>query len=371
MIYWFMIDNLTLRAAIAGVVSFALALALGRPLIRTLGRWLRERIVSDSLTLNRLHQHKEATPTMGGLFVVAAIVLALALMGNWNHGYLPAVLLLLVGLTAVGSWDDIAKLRRGRGIRPAGKLTAQSVVAAAAVLMVYGVHHDVPGALQLNLPGASVVSLGGWFIPLGVFVVVGSSNAVNLTDGLDGLAGGCLVFAYAAIGAVAFAVGNANLASSWGVLHLPAAGEMSVVCGAALGAVLGFLRFNYHPARVFLGDTGSLPLGGLLGLLAVIARQELLLVLIAGVFVAEAVSVILQVGYYKLRKRRIFLCAPLHHHYQFLGWPESKIVMRFWIAAALCAAVGLGCFTGGMAPPQRVGPALHSFVPLALPGFWH
>ena len=371
MFSWLLTEALAFRAAIAGVVSFALALALGRPLIRTLGRRLRERIVSDSPVLNRLHQHKEATPTMGGLFVVASIAIALALLGNWNHGYLPAVLLLLVGLTAVGSWDDVTKLRLGRGIRPIRKLAAQTIVAAAAVLMVFEIHHDVPVALQLTLPGAGAVSLGWWFIPLGVLVVVGSSNAVNLTDGLDGLAGGCLVFAYAAIGAVAFAVGDVNLASSWGVLQLPAAGEMSVVCGAALGAVLGFLRFNCHPARVFLGDTGSLPLGGLLGLVAVIARQELLLVLIAGVFVAEAVSVILQVGYYKLRKRRIFLCAPLHHHYQFLGWPESKIVMRFWIAAALCAAVGLGSFTGGMAPPQRVGPALHSFVPLALPVSWH
>ncbi|MCE9554287.1 MAG: phospho-N-acetylmuramoyl-pentapeptide-transferase [Planctomycetes bacterium] len=332
---------ITLRAAIAVAASFALALALGKPLIRILGRHLRERIVSDSPTLARLHQHKEATPTMGGLFVVSAIVFVILLLGDWNHGPLPAVALLLVGLTLTGACDDLLKMRCGKGLSPKAKLIAQTVIATAAVSMTHWSQTYTPSATQLLLPGIGGVELGLGIIPLGVLVVVGSSNAVNLTDGLDGLAGGCLAFSFAAIGAVCYVVGDANLAAICGVLHVPAAREMTIVCGAAEGAVLGFLWYNRHPARVFLGDTGSLPLGGLLGLLAVIARQELLLIVIAGVFVAEAASVMLQVGYYKLRQRRILLCAPLHHHFQFLGWPESKIVNRFWMAAALCAFLGL------------------------------
>jgi phospho-N-acetylmuramoyl-pentapeptide-transferase len=170
---------------------------------------------------------------------------------------------------------------------------------------------------------------------------VASSNAVNLTDGLDGLAGGCLVFATAAMAVAAYAAGHAEWAHYLHVARIPGAGEMTVLAGAMIGGVLGFLWFNCHPAQVFLGDTGSLPLGGLLGLVAVVARQELLLLVVGGVFVAEAASVIVQVGSYKWRRRRLFRCAPLHHHFQFKGWPETRIVVRFWIAAALCAVVGL------------------------------
>jgi phospho-N-acetylmuramoyl-pentapeptide-transferase len=264
------------------------------------------------------------------------------------------VALLLLGFTLTGACDDLLKMRCGKGLRPKGKLIAQTVVAAAAVSMAYWFQPNTPSASQLFIPGLGTFELGLGIVPLGVLVVVGSSNAVNLTDGLDGLASGCLVFSFAAIGAVSYLVGDANLAALCGVLHVPAAKEMTIVCGAAEGAVLGFLWYNRHPARVFLGDTGSLPLGGLLGLLAVVARQELLLIVIAGVFVAEAASVMLQVGYYKLRKRRILLCAPLHHHFQFLGWSESKIVSRFWMAAALCAVLGLATLAWGSRGTQHV-----------------
>jgi phospho-N-acetylmuramoyl-pentapeptide-transferase len=171
---------------------------------------------------------------------------------------------------------------------------------------------------------------------------------VNLTDGLDGLAGGCLFFAAGGMAAGAYCVSDMHWATSMNLPYLPDCTEMLVLAGAMTGAVLGFLWFNCHPARVFMGDTGSLPLGGLLGLVAVATRQELLLVVVGGVFVAEAVSVILQVGYYKWRRRRIFLCAPLHHHFQFLGWAEGRIVVRFWMAAALCAFLGLACLKAGL-----------------------
>ncbi|MEX0585561.1 MAG: phospho-N-acetylmuramoyl-pentapeptide-transferase, partial [Pirellulales bacterium] len=183
--------------------------------------------------------------------------------------------------------------------------------------------------------------LGVLFIPVAVLVIVGSSNAVNLTDGLDGLAGGCVIVAAAALGIVAHASGHAGLAEYLNLTRMPGSHEMLVLVGGLIGALLGFLWFNCHPAQVFMGDTGSLPLGGLLGLLAVVTRQELLLLLVGGVFVAETLSVIVQVGCFRLTGQRVFRCAPLHHHFQFLGWPESKIVVRFWIAAALCAVVGV------------------------------
>jgi phospho-N-acetylmuramoyl-pentapeptide-transferase len=184
-------------------------------------------------------------------------------------------------------------------------------------------------------------TLGWGFVPLAVLVVVGSSNAVNLTDGLDGLAGGCLVLAAGALGIIAYVGGHAQLAEYLHVMPVAGSHEILVVIASLSGGVLGFLWFNCHPAQVFMGDTGSLPLGGLLGLAAVITRQELLLLVVGGVFVAEAVSVIVQVGCFKLTGRRPLLCAPLHHHFQFRGWTESKIVVRFWIAAAVCALVGL------------------------------
>ena len=202
----------------------------------------------------------------------------------------------------------------------------------------------MPDGLFLPPPlNVAPFSLGIGFVPLAIVVMVGSSNAVNLTDGLDGLAGGCLMFAAAAMTLAVYAAGHAQWAAYLHIPHIAGCGELAVLAAAMIGAVVGFLWFNCHPAQVFMGDTGSLPLGGLLGFMAVVARQELLLVLVGGVFVAEAASVILQVGWYKWRRRRIFLCAPLHHHFQFRGWPENKIVVRFWIAAALCALLGTAC----------------------------
>ena len=211
---------------------------------------------------------------------------------------------------------------------------------AALLVWHYQANLGQPFPLRVPLLGSSP-DLGLWFVPLAVLVMVGSSNAVNLTDGLDGLAGGCLIFATGAMAIVAYAVGHAQLAEYLHISRVAGVDEMLVLCGGMIGGLLGFLWFNCHPAQVFMGDTGSLPLGGLLGLLAVVSRQELLLVIIGGVFVVEAVSVILQVGSYKWRRRRIFLCAPLHHHFQLRGWPESHVVVRFWIASAFCAILGL------------------------------
>jgi len=319
-------------AALLGLLA---ALVLGKLQIHVVGRRWAERIVSDSPWLAKLHNHKAATPTMGGLFVVAAILIALALTGNWTDSTLLPVAVLLVGLTGIGAWDDLRKLRCGNGLRAKQKFAAQCLVAAATMGMLYAFQTE-PDHARRWLPGWGTIDLGFASLPLGVLVIVGSSNSVNLTDGLDGLAGGCLVISFAALGMIALLLGDVNPADASRVMHLPAV----VVCGAACGAVLGFLIYNCHPAKVFLGDAGSLPLGGLLGLLAVSLRQELLLIVVGGVFVAEAGSVMLQVGYYKWRRRRIFLCAPLHHHFQFLGWEEASIVKRFWLAAVVCAVAG-------------------------------
>jgi phospho-N-acetylmuramoyl-pentapeptide-transferase len=336
--------KITFRTALAALVSFVLAVVLGQRVIRWLNARFREPLSDRSLELKELSKHKEWTPTMGGLFLVAGIVAAIVLLGNWRNPYLPILLVNLVGLAGIGAVDDLQKLHRAKnGLRARSKLAMQLALAAGVAIWLYSAQCDVAGGLDLQLPliGATI-PLGIWFIPLTMLVIVGSSNAVNLTDGLDGLAGGCLITTTVALGVITYIAGHSELASYLGVAFLPQAGETVVAAGALVGATLGFLWFNCHPAQVFMGDTGSLSLGGTLGLLAVVARQEILLLVIGAVFVAEAISVVLQVGSFRMTGRRIFRCAPLHHHFQFLGWPESKIVARFWIISALCAMIGLG-----------------------------
>jgi phospho-N-acetylmuramoyl-pentapeptide-transferase len=347
------VEKITFRASLAAVVSFTLALVLGPRLIAWLRARFREPIKSDSPRVCELHKEKEATPTMGGLFLVAGLVVGTLVFGDLANGFVQTALVVALGLAAVGMVDDLAKLRgTSNGISVRSKLLGQLAVASVAAMLVYRQHAALEGGLALQLPlvGASL-SLGLWFIPLAVIVIVGFSNAVNVTDGLDGLAGGCLIFATGAMAVLAYVGGHAELADYLHVPRVPGAGEMTIVAGAMIGGLLGFLWFNCHPAQVFMGDTGSLPLGGLLGLLAVVSRQELLLLLAGGVFVAEAASVILQVGHYKWRRRRVFLCAPLHHHFQFRGWPESRIVVRFWIASALCAILALATLKLGVEQP--------------------
>ncbi|MGO9112284.1 MAG: phospho-N-acetylmuramoyl-pentapeptide-transferase [Thermoguttaceae bacterium] len=339
------LGKITARASLAALVSFLLAVILGPRSIAWLARRFREPIKSDSPEICRLYRGKEATPTMGGLFIIAGLIGSLLLAGDLTNRYLLVGLGVTVGLTLLGAIDDLVKLRsKKRGLSAAAKLAGQVLVATIAAFCLYVDHASLPDGLVLPPPLNVVpLRLGVDFVPLAIVVIVGSSNAVNLTDGLDGLAGGCLLFAAAAMTLVVYAAGHSQWAAYLNTPHIAGCGELAVLAAAMIGAVVGFLWFNCHPAQVFMGDTGSLPLGGLLGFMAVVARQELLLMLVGGVFVAEALSVILQVGWYKWRKQRVFLCAPLHHHFQFCGWPESKIVVRFWIAAALCALLGTAC----------------------------
>ena len=320
-----------------------LALAFGRQLIAWLRQRFREPIKSASARVAELHQAKQATPTMGGLFITAGIVGSTLLLADLSQALVWLGMALVLALAALGAIDDLAKLRSAsRGLAPRAKLIGQTAIAVTIASAVYLVHRHTPGNLDLHVPLAGFhVSLGLWFIPLAVLVLVGSSNAVNLADGLDGLAGGCLLLTTAAMAALVYASGHRGWAEYLAVPHVPHAAEVVVLAGGVLGAILGFLWFNCYPASVFMGDTGSLPLGGMLGYFAIVCRQELLLVVVGGVLVVEALSVLAQIGSCKLRGRRLLLCAPLHHHFQFLGWPENKIVVRFWIASALAAIAGL------------------------------
>lgn len=334
---------LTARIAAASLIAFAAAVVLGPLAIRFLRSRFRERIDSASARLNELHQAKQNTPTMGGLFICAAILVATLIFGDLANTYVQQGLFVTLSFAAVGAADDALKLRGGkRGLTARQKLLGQIVAATITVVWLYQVQRQQPAGLELVFPlGRGHWFLGAAFIPWGLFLLVGSSNGVNLTDGLDGLAAGCVIFAGAAFTALTYLAGHRAFADYLSMPYVAGAGELAVLLGAMVGAVLGFLWYNCHPAAVFMGDTGSLPLGALLALAALAARQELLLAIIGGVFVIETLSVILQVGCYKLTGRRVLACSPLHNHYVFRGVHEIKIVTRFWIVSALLAILGV------------------------------
>lgn len=368
MIYWlfenyFSSGGLGLRIVLAGVVSFALVILLGPKLIRFLiRRKIGDRPEFDHADLNEITRHKSATPTMGGLLIVVAIFVSLLLFANLHNMYINSALLALVWLGGLGGVDDWLKLRRaaGTGGRDGLKSWEKFIfqVGLAVLLSVYVYRYGSASYLE---PGFNPAHR--FFLPFGdisfelsilsytlimIFVTAGSSNAVNLTDGMDGLATGNLILVTSFFLIVSWLVGVVRWAALFHMPFVPFSAEMTVLCSAMLGALLGFLWYNAPPAAVFMGDTGSLPLGGLIGYIAVITRQELLLLLVGGVFVMEAVSVILQVGYFKLTKgdgiegKRLFRCAPIHHHFHLKGWPETKVVIRFWILGAILTVLALG-----------------------------
>jgi phospho-N-acetylmuramoyl-pentapeptide-transferase len=333
----------TLRAALASVLSFVCALLLGPPAIRWLKGRFRERIDSASARLNELHAGKSQTPTMGGIFVNGAVVAAVLVFGDLGNPFVRIALFVVAAFGALGAWDDWIKLStRRNGLTVRQKFLVQLAVGTLAALALDIVLRERPHGRDFVWPlGNSAVALGAWFVPWGAFVLVGTSNGVNLTDGLDGLATGCTIFAGSALMAVSYLAGHSVMAGYLEIPFVPGAGELSIVLGALVGALLGFLWFNCHPAQVFLGDTGSLPIGGLLALAALVTRQEVLLVIVGGVFVVETLSVIAQVGWFRLTGRRLIACSPLHNHFVFRGEHELKIVVRFWIGSALLAIMGV------------------------------
>jgi len=337
--------SLAVRSLLAGTALAVLSSLCGPAAIRWLSRHCREPIKSGSAQLDRLHAAKASTPTMGGLFLIAGIFSAVLALSDLTNRTVILALVVTAGLSLTGAIDDFIKLRTtGAGLSWKQKLCAQIAVAALPAVCFYGGWCDVGGgpwgiesgqllvAADGGTAGGSpaVVHALAWtVIPWTVLVIVATSNAVNITDGLDGLAAGCLLLPTLAVALATYVTRDGT------------SRELVIVAAAAIGGVLGFLPFNRHPARVFMGNVGALPLGGLLGFLAVATGTELLLLFAGGVFVAEAASVLLQIGYYRTAGKRIFRCAPLHHHFEFAGWPEKVIVKRFWAASAVCAAVGL------------------------------
>ncbi len=334
---------ITFRTAAAVVTALLLSLMLGPWLIRT----LRRRSVGQNIrdVGPQSHLVKAGTPTMGGVLILLAFLTSTLLWADLENPFV----LIAVGVTLafglIGFADDFIKVARHRnlGLTSRAKLLLQALVAAAAawLLLELPERHGFEPTLTFPFFKQAALDLGWLYVPFVVLVLVGASNAVNLTDGLDGLAVGSTLIAAATYAIFTYVAGHKLVAAYLQVPAVPGAGELSIFCGALVGSSLGFLWFNSHPAEVFMGDVGSLALGGAIGIVAVLCRQELVLVLVGGLFVLEAGSVIIQVASFKLTGKRVFRMAPLHHHFELKGWSEPKIIVRFWILAVLFALLSL------------------------------
>jgi phospho-N-acetylmuramoyl-pentapeptide-transferase len=333
---------ITFRTAIAILTAMMISFIFGPWLVGRLRRLsLTQQIRDDG---PGTHAAKSGTPTMGGILIIGSVVISVLLWGDLKNMYIWVMLLSLVGFGAIGLLDDYLKVvrRNHKGLRPWYKFGSQLLLAFLIGLFLYMNPKD-PYTDVLSIPFFKkwLFDLGWFYIPFSVLVIVGSSNAVNLTDGIDGLAIGLVSIAVLANGALVYISGNKNLAQYLQVLYLPGTGELTVFCGALLGAALGFLWYNSYPADIFMGDVGSLGLGGVLGTLAVITKHEIVLALVGGIFVIETLSVILQVASFKTTGKRIFKMAPIHHHFELKGWPEPKVIVRFWIVGIVLALLSL------------------------------
>ena len=334
---------ITFRAAMAAVTALVLALLLGPGLIRL----LRRRLIGQPIREDgpKSHLSKAGTPTMGGLLILLAVILATLLWMDLSNRFVWIALATLVALGMVGFADDAVKFARGRslGLTGRGKLIPQFLVAFAVALAIeqWAGQGSISTVVTFPFLKRAFLDLGLFYVPFVAVVLVGSSNAVNLTDGLDGLAIGAVGIAAGTYAILAYVTGNAVAARYLQIPLVPQSGELSVFCGALVGASLGFLWFNCHPAEIFMGDVGSLPLGGGIAAVAVMTKHEVLLAIVGGLFVLEALSVIAQVVSFKTTGRRILRMAPLHHHFELAGWAESRVIIRFWILAIFFAVLGL------------------------------
>lgn len=335
---------ITFRSAGASITAFLFCIIAGPYIIE----WLKRINVTahqqreHAQAIHGFYAGKKNVPTMGGILIVASVLISMFFWGNFTNRFVWILILVMTGFGVVGFLDDWIKLKSksSKGLSSRTKLYGQLVIGLTLGCILY---FDASFDLRIYIPfiKQETLSIGLLFIPFVVLVLVGSSNALNLTDGLDGLAIGCTLFCIGAFSIVSYIVGHAEFARYLAISHIPEAGEVTVFCSALVGASAGFLWFNSYPAEVIMGDTGSLALGGALGAIAVLIKKELMLVIVGGVFVWEALSVILQVTSFKLTKKRIFLMSPFHHHLQLKGWPESKVTIRLWIIALILAVVGL------------------------------
>jgi phospho-N-acetylmuramoyl-pentapeptide-transferase len=334
---------ITLRAILSVMTALSMALLVGPRMISSLSNYQIGQVVRDDGP--RSHLPKAGTPTMGGVLIIVAIVVSTLLWSDLRNRFVWITLGVTVGFGVVGFWDDYLKLVVGnsRGLTPRWKYFWQSVLGFGAALLLYRTA-QVPAQTDFFVPFVKSVNvpLGSFgYVALSYFMIVGMSNAVNLTDGLDGLAIMPTAMVSGALGIFAYASGNVIFANYLSIPAIPQAGEVLIFCGALSGAGLGFLWFNSYPAQVFMGDIGALALGAALGVIAVIVRQEIVALVMGGIFVLETASVILQVASFKLTGRRIFRMAPIHHHFELKGWAEPKVIVRFWIISFLLVLAGL------------------------------
>ena len=334
---------LTFRSGAAVVTALVVAFLMGPWVIE----WLKRHQPNGQPIRDdgpRGHFDKAGTPTMGGFLILLASIVSTLLWADLRNGYVWATLLVMVGFGAIGFADDYLKLARqhSRGLPGRLKLLCQIVIAAVATVWIMSVTRSpLDSSFAVPFFKDILFDFGWMFLPVAAFVMVGASNAVNLTDGLDGLAIVPVMIAAGCFALIAYLVGNTVFANYLQIHYVAGTGELAVFCGSLIGAGLGFLWFNAPPAMVFMGDTGSLSMGGALGTIAVITKHELVLAIVGGLFVLETVSVIVQVASFRLTGRRVFRMAPLHHHFEQKGWAESTIVIRFWIIATILALVGL------------------------------
>ncbi len=331
---------ITFRAAMAALMALVISFLVGPYLIRSLAaKQIGQQIRDDGPAT---HSVKAGTPTMGGTLIILALFLSTILLADVANPYILLALFVTVGFGVIGFVDDFLKLKRrsSKGLSARTKLLLQFAVAFVVSLLLYLYPRF---STELGIPFVKDIrpDLGIWYIPFAMLVIVGASNAVNLTDGLDGLAIGPVMIGAGTYALIAYVTGHLKLAEYLQIPYVAGVGEVSVFCAAVVAAGLGFLWFNAYPAQMFMGDVGSLALGAALGIVALMTKNEILLVIVGGVFVLEALSVIFQVVSFKLRRKRVFLMAPIHHHYELKGWPEPQIIVRFWIISFICAVVAL------------------------------
>jgi phospho-N-acetylmuramoyl-pentapeptide-transferase len=334
---------ITFRSAYATITALLVCFLFGPPLIKQLRQiGIGERVRDYTPST---HEKKAGTPSMGGIVILLAVLTSTVLWGNLSNRFTILVAVTTFGYGVIGFLDDYLKFvkKSSKGLHARFKLFTQLVISAAVTSYIYFEPGRSVETTFLYMPFVTrpIADMSFLYIPFGITLLVGTSNAVNLTDGLDGLAIGLLIFVAAAYAGLSYLTGHIEIAEYLRIPYIPDSAELTVFCMSLLGAGVGFLWFNAHPAEVFMGDTGSLSLGGAIGIVSMLIKKEILLLVIGGVFVAEALSVIIQVVSFKLFSRRVFLMSPLHHHFELKGWSESKIIVRFWIAGAMLALIAL------------------------------
>jgi phospho-N-acetylmuramoyl-pentapeptide-transferase len=341
--FFIVFDYITLRIILSVLTALLLVLLIGPMVIRKLVEYKIGEKVRDLEQLTN-HHGKKGTPTMGGVLIIFSILVTTLLWGNLESRYIWTVLFVMLSFALLGGYDDFCKLtKRGqRGLSAKFKYFIQSTIAIIASIVLY-LSVQIPSETQFVIPfiPKAIIDIGAWYILISYFTIVGTSNAVNLTDGLDGLAIMPSVLVATALGIFAYLTGNFHFATYLSLPYVSGVGEVCIFIAALAGAGLGFLWFNAYPAQVFMGDVGSLALGASLGVVSVMVREEIVLLIMGGVFVMETLSVILQVASFKMTGKRIFKMAPIHHHFELKGWPEPKIIVRFWIITLVLILIGL------------------------------